>query len=115
MHTLTLFDIMQMYMYEASNQHSGPLVFLLVHLLSSIPFLFLISIASTMIFYFLVGLREEFSLLMYFILNLFLCLLANEALVMVVSYIWLENFKSILTLVFLHVSATAAHTWTLSV
>ncbi|KAG9154268.1 hypothetical protein Leryth_000726 [Lithospermum erythrorhizon] len=54
---------------EESNHHSGTLVFLLGQLLSSIPFLFLISISSSLVFYFLVGLRDEFSLLMYFVLN----------------------------------------------
>lgn len=40
---------------------------------------------------------------MYFILNVFMCLLANEAFMMVVALIWLETFKCILTLVFIHV------------
>ncbi|KAG1354955.1 ABC transporter G family member 3 [Cocos nucifera] len=90
------------YSYEQSNQHSGAIVFLLGHLFASIPFLFLISISSTLVFYFLVGLRGEFSLLMYFVLNIFMCLLANEALMMIVAYIWLETFECTLTLVFVH-------------
>lgn len=91
-------------MHEKANQHTGSLVFLLANLLSSIPFLFLISISSSLVFYFLVGLRDEFSLLMYFILNIFMCLLANEALMMVVAYMWLDTFKCNMTLIFLNVS-----------
>lgn len=94
---------LKIFFHEESNQHSGPAVFLLAHLFSSIPFLFLISISSTLVFYFLVGLRNEFSLLMYFVLNIFMCLLANEGLMMVVAYIWLNTFSCILTLVFIHV------------
>ncbi|CAL9132804.1 unnamed protein product [Musa acuminata var. zebrina] len=93
----------KIFTHEESNEHSGPVVFLLGHLLSSIPFLFLVSITTALIFYFLVGMRNEFSLLMYFILNVFMCLLANEAFMMVVALIWLETFKCILTLVFIHV------------
>lgn len=91
-------------MHEKANQHTGSLVFLLANLLSSIPFLFLISISSSLVFYFLVGLRDEFSLLIYFILNIFMCLLANEALMMVVAYMWLDTFKCNMTLIFLNVS-----------
>nr|CAD1843840.1 unnamed protein product [Ananas comosus var. bracteatus] len=45
----------KLYIHEESNQHSGATVFLLGHLLSSIPFLFLTAISSTLVFYFLVG------------------------------------------------------------
>ncbi|KAF8397731.1 hypothetical protein HHK36_016653 [Tetracentron sinense] len=91
------------YTHEELNQHSGALVFLLGHLLSSIPFLFLISISSSLVFYFLVGLRDEFSLLMYFVLNFFMCLLVNEGLMLVVASIWKEIFQSILTLLSINV------------
>jgi hypothetical protein len=91
-------------MHEKANQHTDSLVFLLTNLFSGIPFLFLISLSSSLVFYFLVGLRDEFSLLMYFILNIFMCLLANEALMMVVAYIWHDTFKGSMTLIFLNVS-----------
>ncbi|KAM7496798.1 hypothetical protein LguiA_021212 [Lonicera macranthoides] len=93
----------KIYVCEESNQHSGGLVFLMGQLLSSIPFLFLISISSSLVFYFLIGLRDEFSLLMYFVLNFFVCLLVNEGLVMVVCAIWQDIFWSILTLISIHV------------
>ncbi|KAK1314826.1 ABC transporter G family member 3 [Acorus calamus] len=92
----------KIFTHEETNKHSGALVFLLGHLLSSIPFLILISITSSVIFYFLVGMRNEFSLLMYFVLNLFMCLLVNEGLMMLVAYIWLEVFRCMITLVFIH-------------
>ncbi|PKI64619.1 hypothetical protein CRG98_015051 [Punica granatum] len=91
------------YASEESNQHSGALVFLLGQLLSSIPFLFLISISSSLVFYFLVGLRDEFSLLMYFVLNFFMCLLVNEGLMLVITSICRNLFWSILSLVSIHV------------
>ncbi|GFZ20420.1 ABC-2 type transporter family protein [Actinidia rufa] len=92
----------KIYACEQSNQHSGALVFLLGQLLSSIPFLFLISISSGLVFYFLVGLQDAFSLLMYFVLNFFICLLVNEGLMLAVVTIWQDIFWSILTLVCIH-------------
>jgi hypothetical protein len=99
-----LLAILQIYASEESNQHSGAFVFLLGQLLSSIPFLFLISISSSLVFYFLIGLQDEFSLLMYFVLNFFMCLLVNEGLMLLVVSLWQDVFWSILTLVSIHVS-----------
>ncbi|KAM3302834.1 ABC transporter G family member 3 [Capsicum chacoense] len=89
----------KIYACEESNQHSGAFIFLLGQLFASIPFLFLISISSSLVFYFLVGLRDEFSLLMYFVLNFFTCLLVNEGLVLAVTSIWQDVFWNILILV----------------
>lgn len=94
-----------MYACEESNQHSGALVFLIGQLLSSIPFLFLISISSSLVFYFLIGLRDEFSLLMYFVLNFFMTLLVNEGLMLVIAPLWQDVFWSVLTLLCIHVSS----------
>ncbi|XP_044483521.1 ABC transporter G family member 3-like isoform X1 [Mangifera indica] len=93
----------KIYASEESNWHSGTFVFILGQLLSSIPFLFLISISSSLVFYFLVGLRDEFSLLMYFVLNFFTCLLVNEGLMLIIAALWQDVFWSILTLVCIHV------------
>ncbi|KAG0453974.1 hypothetical protein HPP92_025278 [Vanilla planifolia] len=93
----------KIFTHEESNQHSGAMVFILAHFLASIPFLFLISISSSLVFYYLIGLRNEFSLLTYFILNIFVCLLVNEGLIMIISYTWLKVFPCCLTLVFMHV------------
>ncbi|MBA0644507.1 hypothetical protein Goklo_028654 [Gossypium klotzschianum] len=92
----------KIYASEESNQHSGALVFLFGQLLSSIPFLFLISISSSLVFYFLIGLRDGFSLLMYFVLNFFMCLFVNEGLLLAVTSLWQNIFWSILTLVTIH-------------
>ncbi|KAJ7981037.1 ABC transporter G family member 3 [Quillaja saponaria] len=93
----------KIYACEESNQHSSALVFLLGQLLSSIPFLFLISISSSLVFYFLIGLRDEFSLLMYFVLNFFMSLLVNEGIMLVVASLWQDVFWSVLTLLCVHV------------
>ncbi|GLU11865.1 hypothetical protein SLE2022_285850 [Rubroshorea leprosula] len=93
----------KIYASEESNKHSGALVFLFGQLLSSIPFLFLISISTSLIFYFLIGLRDEFSLLIYFVLNFFTCLLVNEGLMLVVASLWKDVYWSILTLVCIQV------------
>lgn len=95
---------MQIYSHEEANQHSSTMVFLLGHFLSSIPFLFLVTISSSLVFYFLIGLRNEFNLFMYFVVTMFMCLLANEALMMIVAYIWLDTYKCTLTLICLYVS-----------
>lgn len=95
---------MQIYACEESNQHSGAFIFLLGQLFASIPFLFLISISSSLVFYFLVGLRDEFSMLMYFVLNFFACLLVNEGLVLAVTSIWQDIFWSVLIFVSIQVS-----------
>ncbi|KAJ6927926.1 ABC transporter G family member 3 [Populus alba x Populus x berolinensis] len=89
---------------EESNRHSGALVFLLGQLISSIPFLFLISISSSLVFYFLIGLQDGFSLLMYFVLNFFACLLVNEGLMLLITSLWQHVFWSVLTMVFIHVA-----------
>uniref|UniRef100_A0A7N0UT11 ABC transporter domain-containing protein n=1 Tax=Kalanchoe fedtschenkoi TaxID=63787 RepID=A0A7N0UT11_KALFE len=88
---------------EKANRHSGTIVFLLGQLLASIPFLVLVSITSSLIFYFLLGLRDEFSLLMYFVLDLFLCLLVNEGLIMLIVSITKDVFWAVLTLVSVHI------------
>ncbi|CAH9097446.1 unnamed protein product [Cuscuta epithymum] len=93
----------KIYRSEVSNQHSRASVFLLAQLISSIPFLFLISISSSLIFYFIVGLRDEFNLLMYFVFNFFMCLLVNEGMVLVFASIWQDIFLTTITLVSTHV------------
>lgn len=101
---LKCFPSLQIYASEERNQHSGALVFLVGQILSSVPFLFLISISSSLVFYFLVGLQDHFSLLMYFVLNFFMCLLVNEGLILVIASFWQDVYRSILTLISVHVS-----------
>ncbi|CAN1833106.1 ABC transporter G family member 3 [Linum perenne] len=87
---------------ERSNNHSGTLVFLLSQFLASIPFLFIISISSSLVFYFMIGLRDEFASLMYFVVNFFMCLLVNEGLMLLVVSLWQHLFSSVLTLTSIH-------------
>ncbi|XP_042035141.1 ABC transporter G family member 3-like [Salvia splendens] len=93
----------KIFICEEANQHSGTLAFLVGQLLSSIPFLFLLSISSSLVFYFLVGLRDDFSLLMYFSLNFFMCVIVNEGLVLFVASICRNTFWSIIILVNIHI------------
>ncbi|AEC08075.1 ABC transporter G family member 3 [Arabidopsis thaliana] len=99
----SLLKEIKIYRSEASNQHSGAFVFLLGQFLGSIPFLFLMSISSSLVFYFMVGLRDDFSLLMYFVLNFFMCLLVNEGLMLFIACIWRDVYWSTLTLISVHV------------
>ncbi|PWA90278.1 pigment precursor permease, P-loop containing nucleoside triphosphate hydrolase [Artemisia annua] len=92
----------KVYISEDSNKHSGAFVFLASQFFASIPFLFLISISSSLLFCFLIGLRNEFSYLMYFVLNFFMCLLVNEGLVLAFATILQDMFWSISLLVFMH-------------
>ncbi|KAG6417879.1 hypothetical protein SASPL_120076 [Salvia splendens] len=92
----------KIFICEEANQHSGTSVFLVGQLLSSIPFLFLLSISSSLVFYFLVGLRDDFSLLVYFVLNFFMCLLVNDGLVLLVATICRNTLRSIIILVNMH-------------
>ncbi|GER39446.1 ABC-2 type transporter family protein [Striga asiatica] len=92
----------KIYSCEEANQHSGTFVFLIGQLLSSIPFLLLLSVSSSLVFYFLIGLRDEFHLLIYFVLNFFMCLLVNEGLVLLVASFCRNIFRSILILVTAH-------------
>nr|XP_043613202.1 ABC transporter G family member 3-like [Erigeron canadensis] len=93
----------KVYACEDSNRHSGKFVFLVGQFFASIPFLFLNSISSSLLFCFLIGLRNEFSFLIYFVLNFFMCLLINEGLVLVVASIFQDMFWSISMLVLMHV------------
>ncbi|KAL8496560.1 hypothetical protein ACS0TY_020304 [Phlomoides rotata] len=92
----------KVYTCEEANEHSGTFVFLIGQLLSSLPFLFLLSVSTSLVFYFLVGLRDDFSLLVYFTLNFFTCLLVNEGLVLLVTSVCRNIFWSILTLITIH-------------
>ncbi|GJZ70391.1 ABC transporter G family member 3 [Tanacetum coccineum] len=95
----------KVYASEDSNKHSGAFVFLTSQFFASIPFLFLISISSSLLFCFLMGLRNEFSYLMYFVLNFFMCLLVNEGLVLAFATILQDMFWSISLLAMMMLSA----------
>eukprot|EP01018_Ginkgo_biloba_P012552 Gb_28881 [translate_table: standard] len=91
----------KVYTHEKKVGHTGAIVFLLGNLFSAIPFLFLISISCSVVIYFLLGLRSDFSLFTYFGINFFMCLLINEGLLMILASILPKVFKGIMTMVFL--------------
>lgn len=91
----------KVYKHEKSAGHTGAVTFLLGNLFSSIPYLFLISISCSAVIYFLLGLRTDFSLFMYFVMNIFMCVLINEGMLMVLASISQKAFKGIMIMVFL--------------
>ncbi|GLJ55915.1 hypothetical protein SUGI_1200450 [Cryptomeria japonica] len=93
----------KVYSHEKAARHTGLIPFLLGNLLSSIPFLFLISSLCSVVIYFLLGLRSDFSLFMYFVLNFFVCLLINEGMLMILASFSPNVFKGMLTMVFLQI------------
>ncbi|KAH9317186.1 hypothetical protein KI387_018955, partial [Taxus chinensis] len=98
----TLYSV-RVYSHEKDARHTGLVSFLLGNILSSLPFLFLISVLCSIVIYFLLGLRSDFSLFMYFVINFFVCLLINEGLLMVFASFSPNVFKGILTMVFLQI------------
>ncbi|BBN02381.1 ATP-binding cassette, subfamily G (WHITE), member 2 [Marchantia polymorpha subsp. ruderalis] len=76
---------MKVFGRERMNGHYGVAAFAIGNTLSSLPFLFLISVASTMIVYFLVGLHPGITHVIYFLLALFACLVVVESLMMAVA------------------------------
>ncbi|EFJ19129.1 hypothetical protein SELMODRAFT_419476 [Selaginella moellendorffii] len=66
--------------HEKQNGYYGPIVFTLANTLSSIPYLLLISLISTSVFYNMVKLHPGFDHFIFFVLNLFasgLCMLVD--------------------------------------
>lgn len=93
----------KVYSHEKACRHTGLLAFLMGNFFSSIPFLFFISIFCSVVIYFWLGLRSDFSLFMYFVINFFICLLINDGLLMVIASFSSNVYKGILTMVFLQV------------
>lgn len=76
------------------------------NLLSSALYLFLIAVTSTSVGYFLMGLQTAFSPFVYFVVNIFLCLLAIEGLMLFVASILPRALEGILTIVVIQVHVT---------
>ncbi|KAL2643418.1 hypothetical protein R1flu_011005 [Riccia fluitans] len=76
---------MKVFGRERLNGHYGVAAFAIGNTLSSLPFLFLISLASTTIVYFMVDLHSGFERFAYFVLALFACLIVVESLMMAVA------------------------------
>ncbi|BBN19617.1 ATP-binding cassette, subfamily G (WHITE), member 2 [Marchantia polymorpha subsp. ruderalis] len=76
---------MKVFTMERLNGHYGVAAFVLGNTLSSVPFLLLISLISTVIVYFLVDLHHGAEYFFYFVLSLFSCLLVVESLMMAIA------------------------------
>lgn len=81
----------QVFHRERLNGHYGVLAFVIGNSLSSIPFLFLISLVSSSIVYFMVQLHPGFDHFAYFVLSLFAQVAIVESLMMAVASV-VPNF-----------------------
>jgi ABC-type multidrug transport system permease subunit len=87
-----LYGFLQVFRHERLNGHYGVVAFVIGNTLSSLPFLFLISLLSGTIVYFMVHLHPGFNHYAYFVLMLFACLTCVESLMMAVSSVVGANF-----------------------
>lgn len=76
---------MKVFNRERLNGHYGVLAFVIGNTLSSLPFLFLISLVSSLIVYFMVGLHPGFEHFAYFVISLFAQVAIVESLMMAVA------------------------------
>ncbi|XP_002987629.2 ABC transporter G family member 11 [Selaginella moellendorffii] len=76
---------MKVFSRERLNGHYGVVAFVIGNTLSSLPFLFLISLISELIVYNMVQLHPGITHQIYFVLNLFACVAAVESLMMAVA------------------------------
>ncbi|KAJ7294808.1 hypothetical protein O6H91_Y230400 [Diphasiastrum complanatum] len=76
---------MKVFVRERLNGHYGVVAFVISNTLSSLPFLFLISLISGSICYFMVRLHPGFDHLIYFLLCLYASLTIVESLMMAIS------------------------------
>ncbi|KAL5059309.1 hypothetical protein RYX36_030913, partial [Vicia faba] len=70
---------------ERSKGHCGEAAFVISNIISSFPFIFLISISSGIIIYFMVQFHPGLSNLAFFCINLFCCLSVVESCIMLVA------------------------------
>lgn len=82
---------MKVFHRERLNGHYGVFAFVVANSLSSLPFLFAISLATGTICYFMAGLHPGFSHYAFFVLNLFGCVAVVESLMMAVATV-VPNF-----------------------
>ncbi len=83
--------VLQVFSRERLNGHYGVAAFVIGTSLSSLPFLFLISIVSGSIVYFMVQLHPGWDHFVYFVLMLFACVACVESLMMAVASV-VPNF-----------------------
>lgn len=82
---------MKVFQKERLNGHYGVVSFVIGNSLSSIPFLFVISVASASICYFMVDLHHGFVHFVFFTLNLFFSVMVVEGLMMAIASV-VPNF-----------------------
>ncbi|KAG0566168.1 hypothetical protein KC19_7G043500 [Ceratodon purpureus] len=82
---------MKVFSRERLNGHYGVAAFVIGNSLSSLPFLFLISLVSGTIVYFMVQLHPGWDHFVYFVLMLFACVACVESLMMAVASV-VPNF-----------------------
>jgi hypothetical protein len=87
-----LYGFLQVFRHERLNGHYGVVAFVIGNTLSSLPFLFLISLVSGTVVYFMVHLHPGFNHYAYFVLMLFASLTCVESLMMAVSSVVGANF-----------------------
>jgi ABC-type multidrug transport system permease subunit len=81
----------QVFHRERLNGHYGVLAFVVGNTLSSVPFLFLIALVSSIIVYFMAGLHKGMDHFVYFVLSLFAQVAIVESLMMAVASV-VPNF-----------------------
>ncbi|XP_077214293.1 ABC transporter G family member 1-like [Tasmannia lanceolata] len=88
---------MKIFGQERLNGHYGVGTFVVGNTLSSIPYLFLISVVPGAIAYYLVGLQRGVEHFLYFTLVLFMCMMLVESLMMIVASIVPDFLMGIIT------------------
>ncbi|EFJ19136.1 hypothetical protein SELMODRAFT_419486 [Selaginella moellendorffii] len=78
----TKYNSIAVFNHEKQNGYYGPIMFTLANTLSSIPYLLLISLISTSVFYNMVKLHPRFNHFIFFVLNLFASVTVVESLMM---------------------------------
>lgn len=91
LHIFFIGRLLQIFQRERLNGHYGVATFVISSILSSTPYLALISVIPGAIAYYLVGLQRQFDHFLYFILVLFMCMMLVESLMMIVASI-VPNF-----------------------
>ncbi|KAL8167772.1 hypothetical protein V2J09_009271 [Rumex salicifolius] len=85
------------FLRERLNGHYGVGAYVIGNTLSSIPYLFMISLVPGAIAYYLVGLQRSFNHFIYFVLLLFTCMLVVESLMMIVASLVPDFLMGIIT------------------
>ncbi|KAL2925234.1 ABC transporter G family member 11 [Bienertia sinuspersici] len=76
---------MKVFNRERLNGHYGATSFVVGNALSSIPFLFLVSLIPGVVTYYIPGLQKEYSHFIYYSMVLFVCMMLVESLMMIVA------------------------------